>query len=184
MINGLKYIPSFIDKENETELLYLIDLKPWLTDLKRRTQHYGYKYDYTSKKIDSSMSIGRMPWWLKAYTLRLMHEGIFEVEPDQVIINEYLPGQGIGRHVDCVSCFDKTIASISLESNCMMDFKHLKSPKSGSMMLESGSLLVLSDEARYDWMHSIAAKKEDVLNGEVFPRGRRVSLTFRKVILT
>lgn len=45
--------------------------------------------------------------------------------------------------------------------------------------LEPRSLLILKDDARYQWKHGIAAGKSD--NG--VKRQRRVSLTFRKVIL-
>lgn len=183
MINGLQYISSFIDKEEQNDILVLADLRPWLTDLKRRTQHYGYKYDYTKKKIDSSMNLGPIPWWLKVYTARLATDGIFKEEPDQVIINEYIPGQGISRHIDCVTCFTDTVASLSLGSTCAMDLEHVSSGQKGSMMLDTGSLLVLSGEARYNWMHSIPARKEDVWQGNSFIRERRISLTFRKVIL-
>jgi len=64
-----------------------------------------------------------------------------------------------------------------------MKFEKFSSTKKGSMMLAPRSLLVLSDEARYDWMHSIPACKEDLFNGEHLPRDRRVSLTFRTVIM-
>jgi len=50
-IPGLKYIESYITKEEEHELLAKIDESQWLIDLKRRVQHYGYKYDYKSKKL-------------------------------------------------------------------------------------------------------------------------------------
>ena len=42
-IPGLNYIPNYISKEEEHVLLDLIDKQPWLSDLKRRVQHYGYK---------------------------------------------------------------------------------------------------------------------------------------------
>ena len=183
MITGLKYHSKYIDEEEQSDLIHIIDLKEWSNALKRRTQHYGYRYDYTRKTIDSSLYIGKIPWWLRAYTLRFVHEGIFDKEPDQVIINEYTPGQGIARHVDCVPCFGGTVASLSLGSTCAMEFEHLKSSKKGSTILEPGSLLVLADEARYDWMHSIPARKEDPFNDEVLPRSRRISLTFRTVNL-
>jgi hypothetical protein len=40
-------------------------------------------------------------------------------------------------------------------------------------------LLVLSDEARYDWEHGIARRKNDRWQGLVVPRARRLSVTFR-----
>ena len=45
------------------------------------------------------------------------------------------------------------------------------------------SLLVLSSEARYEWDHGIPTRKYDNYNNSKIFRGRRVSLTFRKVIL-
>jgi alkylated DNA repair dioxygenase AlkB len=45
--------------------------------------------------------------------------------------------------------------------------------------LESRSLLILTCDARYKWKHGIALRKSD--NG--VKRQRRISLTFRKVIL-
>jgi len=182
MISGLKYVPDFIDASEQSDLIQIIDLLgSWSAELKRRTQHYGYKYDYTKKQINKDMFLGSIPWWLKKYTLSLVHEGFFESEPDQVIINEYMPGQGISRHVDCVPCFGDTIASLSLGSTCLMELENIKSSKKGSVMLAPGSLLVFSGEARYDWMHSIPARKEDSFKDETFVRERRVSLTFRTV---
>jgi len=50
-------------------------------------------------------------------------------------------------------------------------------------MLEPRSLIVLKGEARYEWAHGIAKRKSDNWQGQVFKRTRRVSLTFRTVIL-
>ncbi|MFP3012585.1 MAG: hypothetical protein ACEY3D_06625 [Rickettsia sp.] len=43
IIPGLKYIEEYITVEQEDKLIKLIDSNPWITDLKRRVQHYGYK---------------------------------------------------------------------------------------------------------------------------------------------
>jgi alkylated DNA repair dioxygenase AlkB len=52
---------------------------------------------------------------------------------------------------------------------------------SDPLLLERGSLLVLAGPARYDWRHSIPARKSDRIGDQVISRGRRVSLTFRTV---
>jgi alkylated DNA repair dioxygenase AlkB len=179
-IQGLKYIPNYISKKDEQELLDIIDKQPWLTDLKRRVQHYGYKYDYRNRAVDRGQYLGPLPEWINALSQRLYEDSIFKVQPDQVIINEYLPGQGIAPHIDCEPCFEDTICSLSLGSSCMMEF--LKDLSKSSLMLEPCSLLVLSGDARYKWMHGISARKSDHYNGNKFWRERRVSLTFRKVI--
>lgn len=56
-VTGLLYLPDFITAAEEQELLERIDREPWLTDLKRRVQHYGYKYDYRARAIDLSMCL-------------------------------------------------------------------------------------------------------------------------------
>lgn len=178
-IKGLEYIPDFISTEEEVELIKLIDNQSWLNDLKRRVQHYGWKYNYTARKVDSSMRLGKLPDWLEKYLNRFKAK---DIDFDQVIINEYLPGQGISAHIDCVSCFEENIASLSLGSDCIMEFsdQRTKIPT----LLERRSLAILSGDARYKWKHSIPSRKTDKFNGLIFNRNRRLSLTFRKVILT
>ena len=180
-IPGLKYIDSYITKKEAIELLDMIDQNPWLNDLKRRVQHYGYKYDYKSKKICPHNYIGLIPKWLTPLCDRLLAEGIFSTSPDQIIINEYLPSQGIAAHIDCIPCFVDVICSISLGSSCLIEFT--KNNTRIHQLLEPMSLLVLSSEARYEWNHRIPARKYDNYNNSKIFRGRRVSLTFRKVIL-
>jgi alkylated DNA repair dioxygenase AlkB len=181
MIPGLIYIADFISEKDQKDLLESIDSQEWLADLKRRTQHYGYKYDYTKKAIDASMKIGSIPAWIWPYSMRLIDKKYFSKEPDQVIINEYLPGQGISRHTDCVPCFGDTVASLSLGSACVMEFEQWNGIEKLKLLLEPRSLLVLSGEARYKWMHSIPGRKEDKIDDQVLSRSRRVSLTFRTI---
>ncbi len=182
MIAGLTYIDNFITESDQKELIKSIDEMPWDNSLKRRTQHYGYKYDYTKKKIDSSLFLGEIPSFLQLYCKILRNRNFFEETPDQVIINEYYPGQGIGAHTDCVPCFGKTIASISLNSSCVIELNRWKY-EPAHYLLKPLSLLALYSDARYMWTHSIPARLEDKWNGEIIPRGRRISLTFRKIIL-
>ena len=130
------------------------------------------------------MKISNLPDWLVGFAKRLYEQGIFSEIPDQVIINEYLPGQGITDHIDCPPCFSDTVASLSLGSECVMfltnkDNKQEKVP----YLLQKNSLIVLKEDARYYWMHGIKHVKNDKYRGKKIARQRRVSLTFRKVIL-
>ena len=183
-IIGLKYIPNFITQTEHNFLLEQIDSQPWLSDLKRRVQHYGYKYNYKARAIDNSLHIGSLPDWALHLASRLYDENLMSELPDQVIVNEYQPGQGISSHIDCVPCFTDTIISLSLGSTCVMDFTIASTGEKIPILLEPKSLVVLKDDARYKWNHSIAARKTDQLQGKKIPRKRRVSLTFRKVILS
>ncbi|MEO1644995.1 MAG: alpha-ketoglutarate-dependent dioxygenase AlkB, partial [Chloroflexota bacterium] len=155
----------------------------WMTDMKRRVQHYGYVYDYKKRIVTSDMTLGGLPDWLADLAGRVHTAGYISAMPDQVIINEYVPGQGISPHVDCEPCFDDTILSLSLGSACMMDFTHIESQRKDSILLAPRSLLIMAGEARYDWKHGIATRKSDVVDSERIARQRRISLTMRKVIL-
>lgn len=182
-IPGLVYLPNYITIEQQRALIAIIDRQNWITDLKRRVQHYGYRYDYRARGLDASSYLGELPDWLRLLADRLFKENVFTASPDQVIVNEYLPGQGIAAHIDCTPCFKDTIASLSLGSACLMDFSHPPTGRSTSLLLEPCSLVMLNDEARYEWTHGIAPRKSDIIDGIKTTRGRRISLTFRQVIL-
>ena len=180
---GAQYLPDYIDQSEAINLLSQIDNLPWLGDLKRRVQHYGYRYDYKARRITPDSYLGPLPAGLDELATRLWKEDIFDLKPDQVIVNEYLPGQGIAAHIDCEPCFGETIVSLSLGSSCVMEFS---SPQRGSSLartLEPHSLLVLKGAARFGWKHGIPARKTDLIEGQKTVRGRRVSLTFRSVVL-
>lgn len=178
---GARYVPDFISQREEARLLLLIDSSPWITDLKRRVQHYGYRYDYRTRNIDYSMYLGALPHWAEYFAQELYRCGLMPIVADQVIVNEYLPGQGIAPHIDCTPCFEDSIVSISLGSSCVMN---LIRPSDGTQLdvhLANRSVISLCDEARYKWQHGIKPVKSDVINEVRTPRSKRISLTFRKV---
>jgi alkylated DNA repair dioxygenase AlkB len=180
-IAGLRYVPDYLNDMEQEQFRTVVDGQPWLSDLKRRVQHYGYRYNYAHRGTGSANYLGPLPSWAASLTERLQRDGFIARTPDQLIVNEYLPGQGIAGHVDSVPCFGDTIFSLSLGSCCVMVFKHLGSPAVKELLLEPGSLLIMQDEARYDWKHGIPARKTDVYAGQTIERGRRLSLTLRSV---
>lgn len=104
-----------------------------------------------------------------------LYHGPFGRAEDQLLINEYKPGQGIGAHVDSTTAFKDHIVSITLNAFTLMRFTHTEGTyEAKTLTLTRRSALVLSGPARYDWKHGIKGSKE---------YGTRVSLTFRKVIL-
>jgi alkylated DNA repair dioxygenase AlkB len=183
VIAGLQYLPHFVTEPEETALLAAVDAAPWLADLKRRVQHYGYRYDYAARKVEPSMYLGPLPAWAQPLAARLVAEKHMPAVADQLIVNEYVPGQGIYAHVDCVPCFGPVVCSLTLGSQCEMELTEAAGDGVVKLLVERGSLLVLADEARYKWRHGIRGRKSDTLNGGVIPRGRRVSLTFRTILL-
>jgi alkylated DNA repair dioxygenase AlkB len=138
-----------------------------------------------------------LPGWLGAVCDRLVDEGVFAARPDRVIVNEYLLGQGISAHIDCVPCFGPVIASLSLGSAVTMTLTRAEAETAAAaggtgspdpagsvrdLRLEGASLLVLSGPARSGWRHAIAARRSDLVGGVRVARGRRFSLTFRTVL--
>ncbi|WP_286130410.1 alpha-ketoglutarate-dependent dioxygenase AlkB [Solirubrum puertoriconensis] len=180
---GARYMADYLTVKEELKLLSLIDAAPWLNDLKRRVQHYGYRYDYRSRNIDYSMFLGPLPAWAAYFAVELCKDGLMPTIADQVIVNEYLPGQGIAPHIDCTPCFEDAIVSISLGSSCIMNLINAAGTEQIDVPLAPRSVISLTEDSRYKWKHGIKSVKSDLIDNVRVERGRRVSLTFRKVKL-
>lgn len=178
-IAGLSYFEEVLRSEEQQRILDEIDARPWLHALRRRVQQYGYQYDYKARAIDHTMYLGPLPEFALRIAEQLLDRGLIVELPDQLIVNEYLPGQGIAPHIDCVACFKNTIVTVSLGSPVVMDFTSVATGERRSLRLAPGSVLILRDEARYHWKHAIAPRKFD----QGVRRERRVSLTFRNVLV-
>lgn len=178
LISGLEYLENYISEDEENFLLSVIDKQSWITELKRRVQHYGYKYDYKANTV-SAESVDSIPEFILSLCLKLVKDSTFNKIPNQVIINEYLPGLGISAHIDAL-CFGDTICSLSLGADYVMNFlrKEVVIPK----LLARRSLLILKGDARFKWQHEIQPRKIENFLGQKFQRGKRVSITFRNVI--
>jgi alkylated DNA repair dioxygenase AlkB len=173
-IPGLQYLPEFVTTTEELALVSAIDRATWDTSWDRRRQPYGASYG----NKNSAAEIRPIPSWVDFLLDRLEMHDMTKLRFDQMLVNEYMPGQGIAMHQD-YRPFDRTVVSISLLAPCVMEFRHPAEARRESLLLERRSLLVLSDEARYDWQHGIARRKNDRWKGVVIPRARRISITFR-----
>ncbi len=81
-------------------LIETIDRQSWEHSLKRRFQQYGYRYDDKNRTIGKAEWLGPLPEWT-ARTKTLLHQqNVFEACPDQMIVNEYLPGRGIASLIE------------------------------------------------------------------------------------
>ena len=81
-VAGLTYLPNYLDQAAHDRLVEIVDAQPWLTELSRRVQHYGYKYDYKARKVDAGLYLGPLPDWAAELAERLRREGWFEVLPE------------------------------------------------------------------------------------------------------
>jgi alkylated DNA repair dioxygenase AlkB len=170
-VPGLCYLLGYVDKATEVALVRAIDSMPWNTEWKRRRQPYGAEYGNAGE-------LPAIPDWGRILARRMHADGITERVFDQMLVNEYMPGQGISSHRDYAS-FGRAVVSLSLFSPCVMDFRHRPTGRKECLLLEARSLLVLSDEARYEWEHGIAPRRRDVWQGMRIARRRRLSVTFR-----
>jgi alkylated DNA repair dioxygenase AlkB len=173
-IPGLAYVPDYVTEAEERSLVRAIDRQPWDTQWRRRRQPYGATYG-------KGPPAPPIPDWGRRLAVRLSSDGITARPFDQMLVNEYLPGQGIALHRD-YAAFDRTVVSVSLLSACVMEFRHRPTGRRERLLLDPRSVLVLSDEARYEWEHGIPARKTDRWDGASLARARRLSITLRRAI--
>ena len=158
---GARLVPDIVTEPEERRILLRISQAPWLTDLSRRVQHYGWRYEYRGRGAGGPIPAPAFPRWAEAIADRLLP--LFDGRrPDQCIVNEYRPGQGIGMHADHET-FGPNVVSLSLGAAWPMNFR----PRSVRPYVRGGlasdqvallprrSALVLRAAARSAWMHGI-----------------------------
>lgn len=106
----------------------------------------------------------------------------------QVILNRYLPGEGISSHVDLLQRYDDGIIGVSLGSGCAMEFTRvcpISDEPNHSIWLPESSVVILEGDARYKWAHGIkglhgdCVLEEGAINPIWIPRRTRTSITLR-----
>ncbi|AYV85437.1 MAG: 2Og-Fe(II) oxygenase [Satyrvirus sp.] len=177
VVDGLYYIPNYLTNDEimlvKEKIKNEIKFSPISNSYNsRKVAHFGYYYSYNRSGLKEAPAIpiylfdlvspGRINSSLK--------ENIISTNFDQLIINEYKPGQKIAYHIDHVSQFGPIIACISVGSEIYMNFKYQDIEK--KIKIEEGSLYIMSGDARYKWMHSLTNSTND----------NRYSLTFRTVL--
>lgn len=176
-VPGFKLYKDYISESQEEKLLREIDNQPWVVDYDRRLQYYGFRNELEAPYDLVEFPVALPPEILKL-SEKLVEANILLQQPDQVIINEYDPGQGIRPHKDR-NYFENQICGVNLGSGCVMQF--IKSGEKIEVEIPRRSLYVMQDEARTKWKHAIPPRKKDKLDGNVKHRERRVSITYRKV---
>lgn len=114
---------------------------------------------------------------------------------DQMIVNNYVPGDGLTPHID-LHAFADGVAVVSLQSAVVMDMYPpvvngggMEYETSYPVWLEPGDVLFLSGDARWRWRHGIAKRRHDPprgygqldcsSGGAWVTRGFRTSVTLR-----
>ncbi|KAG5871495.1 hypothetical protein JTB14_030832 [Gonioctena quinquepunctata] len=187
------YIPNFITKEEEASIIknvYSVPKPKWTSLSHRRLQDYG------GVPHEKGMIAEKIPPWLQIHMQKVDDLNIFEgKKSNQVLINEYLPGQGIMPHTDG-PLFYPTIATISCGSHTVLEFMENdeKRKKVCDLLLEPYSLVIIKDDLYSKFLHSISEREEDVIEGcvnfnqcgsscstGILKRTTRISVTIRNV---
>mmetsp|Transcript_18905 Transcript_18905/g.27985 ORF Transcript_18905/g.27985 Transcript_18905/m.27985 type:complete len:280 (-) Transcript_18905:28-867(-) len=210
-INGLWYYPNFLSAQEQSELLAEIHSHPWQKLIARRQQFYGEVYYHTTHKHKDlqpekqdekkesdcpiSLDLQSILPFLKKKSLPFFGDAGF---PSQVLINEYTERLGIASHFEDVEAFGPIILTISLVNPIYMTLKKPTTRNNAcekyhdiqKVLLEPGSLLVMQDDARYDYRHGISKYRwirlstfdqEDMCRDDTY---HRVSVTIRHVLPT
>ncbi len=177
--HGAALVPNLVTAAEEERILLRIAQAPWLTDLSRRVQHYGFKYNYRGPANGRHDPAPAFPRWAEVVGARLApyFDGAM---PEQCIVNEYRPGQGIGMHADHAS-FGDVVVSLSLGDAWTMNFRSRSArpyvrdglASDEVALLPRRSALVLRGDARHRHMHGIDRA------ANAHRAATRISATFR-----
>lgn len=186
IIPGLYYKKNFLTKRELASIKkHLLESSRWnhITTNSRRVIQYGYSYSYDRSGVTKILNMPK--YYQNLVSKETLMERIEEIVKDipsicesnfeQLIINEYLPGQGISSHIDHIKYFGPIIICISVGSGAEMVFE--KDGDKKNFYIEEGSIYIMSGDARYKWKHMMTKKKKD--NNK--KRNIRYSLTFRTI---
>ncbi len=139
----------------------------------RKSAWYGdAAYSYTYSKITRTA----LPWTPELVQLKQLVESLTESPYNSCLLNLYHDGNdGMGWHSDNEPELapNAPIASLSFGAERKFSLKHKVSGETISIMLESGSLLLMKGTIQTHWLHSVPKTKKVMQP--------RVNLTFRKM---
>eukprot|EP00479_Gromia_sphaerica_P015327 TRINITY_DN967_c0_g1_i1.p1 TRINITY_DN967_c0_g1~~TRINITY_DN967_c0_g1_i1.p1 ORF type:complete len:310 (-),score=53.15 TRINITY_DN967_c0_g1_i1:292-1221(-) len=194
LLAGLVYIDDFLTFEEHEMLLKATQECCWeRLQSGRRQSQFCYGNDYSDQGLSHYRKNDprcEMPNWAKFVIKRIQEANVLPARDelgnpytlDQLVVNEYKSHQGIIPHVDRPNLFDTHIVGVSLGNPVVMDFDAQFGGYRVSALLEPGSLMCLSDLARYEYTHTISSETSHKFFENSFPAKYRVSLTFRHVL--
>ena len=131
--------------------------------------NFSYTYSGTTKQA--------LAWTAELAALKAIVEELTNTVFNSCLLNLYHDGnEGMAWHSDDEKSLgkDSTIASISLGAEREFRLKHKRTDDKVSVLLESGSLLVMKDTTQTHWLHCIPKSKR-ITNP-------RINLTFRTMV--
>lgn len=131
--------------------------------------NFSYTYSGTTKQA--------LVWTTQLAALKAIVERLTGSTFNSCLLNLYQDGsQGMSWHSDDEKSLGKnsTIASVSLGAEREFRLKHKRLDEKVSVLLESGSLLVMKGATQTHWLHSIPKSKRITTP--------RINLTFRTMV--
>jgi alkylated DNA repair dioxygenase AlkB len=131
--------------------------------------NFSYTYSGTTKQA--------LAWTAELAELKTLVEKLTATDFNSCLLNLYHDGnEGMAWHSDDEKSLgkDSTIASVSFGAEREFRLKHKRAEDKVSVLLESGSLLVMKDTTQSHWLHSIPKSKKITTP--------RINLTFRTMI--
>ncbi len=161
---GLIFEPEFLSRDEEQELLQVIRRLPFYefklhgVAAKRRVMHFGLRYALDKRVLSDAPELPVEFEPLRARAAAIA--GIATQEFSQILVNEYVPGAGIGWHHDSPPF--GIVAGISLGADCTMRFQagSGEQRRTAELDLPRRSLYLLTGDAREVWQHRISPMKE------------------------
>ena len=187
-------MPSIGEKIEDTDDLIRKGLG-WevLAKIIHKTRKYDFREDFHSRDESTGIKIDDCQIKSEEQQSTTKNEISFP-DLNQMTVNHYKPGEGIGSHVDTPSAFGDGLVSISLNSGVVMEFTKVTTNKTTDdervpqsrhkklVYLPRRSLVLMSGPSRFEWEHQIVTRRTDTHDGKVLPRGLRVSLTLRTAL--
>jgi alkylated DNA repair dioxygenase AlkB len=130
---------------------------------------FSYTYSGTTKQA--------LPWTSELATLKTLVEKLTATRYNSCLLNLYHDGnEGMAWHSDDERSLgkDTTIASVSFGAEREFRFKHKRLDEKVSVLLESGSLLVMKRTTQTHWLHCIPKTRKVTTP--------RINLTFRTML--
>ena len=132
--------------------------------------NFSYTYSGTTKQA--------LVWTPELAALKAVVEKLTATQFNSCLLNLYQDGnQGMAWHSDDEKSLGRnsTIASVSLGAEREFRLKHKRLDEKISVLLESGSLLVMKGATQSHWLHSIPKSKKITTP--------RINLTFRTMVI-
>lgn len=141
---------------------------------KRKVAWYGdAEYAYTYSNTTKQASV----WTPELLKLKQLVEKITETQFNSCLLNLYHDGdEGMAWHSDDEKSLGKntSIASLTFGAERKFAFKHKATKQTVSLVLDSGSLLVMKGATQTNWLHRLP-KTTRVTRP-------RINLTFRTIV--